>query len=188
MHANGSRVMKLVYEIDLYDHPGCTCPAPPDEDLMLRVGMKENYNLAGRSAEMNGQMLIWGRGFSESIMGRMEFARRGTFHALSASSSLSMSESGHPGRVSYSSDGTPVRDSVAQTIEPRSETVVFEIPKWSGECLGQQSPADLRHIKPVGSMYLTCRCTRPESRKRFRGFRMVRLKRLAHGIILSSST
>lgn len=42
-------------------------------------------------------------------------------------------ESGYPGRRWYSSDGTLLRDSVDGAVEPRRETVMFEIPKYSGK-------------------------------------------------------
>lgn len=41
--------------------------------------------------------------------------------------------SGYPGRQWFSADRTQLRDGIESSIEPRKETVMFDIPKYSGE-------------------------------------------------------
>jgi hypothetical protein len=43
------------------------------KDLVLSVGMRENYDLAARASRYSSERLFWGRIFSESILYNMEF-------------------------------------------------------------------------------------------------------------------
>jgi hypothetical protein len=43
------------------------------KDLVLSVGMRENYELAARASRYSSERLFWGRIFSESILYNMEF-------------------------------------------------------------------------------------------------------------------
>lgn len=43
------------------------------KDLVLSVGMRENYEMAARASRYSSERLFWGRIFSESIMYNMEF-------------------------------------------------------------------------------------------------------------------
>ena len=43
------------------------------KDLVLSVGMRENYDLAARASRYSSERLFWGRIFSESILYNLEF-------------------------------------------------------------------------------------------------------------------
>ena len=43
------------------------------KDLVLSVGMRENYEIAARASRYSSERLFWGRIFSESILYNMEF-------------------------------------------------------------------------------------------------------------------
>jgi hypothetical protein len=46
------------------------------KDLLLSVGMKENYEIAARSSRHTSERLFWGRVFTESILYNMEFTMK----------------------------------------------------------------------------------------------------------------
>lgn len=61
-------------------------------DLMLSVGMKENYGFARRASQLSGEVLVWGRIFGGSILHHLEFTREvsvGVSDELLSSSHLS---------------------------------------------------------------------------------------------------
>jgi hypothetical protein len=59
-------------------------------DLMLSVGMKENYDFARRASQLSREVLVWGRIFGGSILHHLEFTRE-----VSASASEELLSSSH---------------------------------------------------------------------------------------------
>jgi hypothetical protein len=43
------------------------------KDLLLSVGIRENYDLAARACRYSSERLFWGRIFSESVLYNLEF-------------------------------------------------------------------------------------------------------------------
>lgn len=43
------------------------------KEMMLSVGLKENYDTARKASENSGEVLVWGRIFSESVICHLEF-------------------------------------------------------------------------------------------------------------------
>jgi hypothetical protein len=77
---NQDELQKDVREIMIDPYPLLRLSHPKVKDLLLSVGMRENYEIAARASRHTTERLFWGRIFTSSILYNMEFTIKVSVH------------------------------------------------------------------------------------------------------------